>query len=131
MARRARRNRTERVATLNARRPNPYDFTFRLHRFAPPQFTFIPDDRRRWHPERLARPASIIRPAARLVARDTRLHPLWDQQTKATIAFADPPRVSVCRRRQQRKEVIHAKGVAGGRVRPPRRNEFSDVSCKR
>lgn len=35
----------------------------------------------------------------------------------------------VCERRRVRRRVIHAKGVAGGRVRRPRFNSYSKVSC--
>jgi len=50
------------------------------------------------------------------------------------VAFEAPRTVTVCQRRQQRKEVLHAKGTAGGSVRkfkPRRRSEFSTVSCRR
>lgn len=51
-------------------------------------------------------------------------------QTKATIAFQDPKSLPLCTRRAVRKEVLHAKGVAGSKVRKPKRNEWSDVSCR-
>lgn len=52
--------------------------------------------------------------------------------TKALVAFAEPDKLPLCIRRRVRKEVLHAKGVAGSKKpqRKPRRNEFSDVSCK-
>lgn len=46
-------------------------------------------------------------------------------------SFALPKTTVVCVRREVRKQVIHAKGVAGGRVRKPRRNRNSNISCRR
>lgn len=47
------------------------------------------------------------------------------------VAFSQPKRVLVCIRRSRRREVLHAKGVAGRRgLRPPRRNYFSSISCR-
>lgn len=46
------------------------------------------------------------------------------------IGFKVPDRVLICVRRRRRREVIHALGVAGGRVRRPRLNRFSSISCK-
>lgn len=46
-------------------------------------------------------------------------------------SFNLPKSVAICARRAIRKQVIHAKGVAGKSVRKPRRNAFSSISCKR
>lgn len=45
--------------------------------------------------------------------------------------FDVPRSTMICVRRNQRKEVLHAKGVAGSKVRRPKRNAWSGVSCKR
>lgn len=46
------------------------------------------------------------------------------------MAFQQPDQVIRCVRRKSRREVLHARGIAGNRnLRPPRRNEFSDVKC--
>lgn len=46
------------------------------------------------------------------------------------LSFATPRGVSVCRKRKVRKQVLHAAGVAGGRVSSRRRyNYWSTVSC--
>lgn len=85
------------------------------------------EDRRRYYPG-LIRPAvAVPRSSSRLVLSSRKPY----AQTKATVVFKAPPRVALCVRRQRRKEVIFAMGVAGSRVRRPRRNEFSEVSCKR
>lgn len=48
------------------------------------------------------------------------------------VSFHAPKKVLICVRRQRRKEIMHAFKRAGkGGHRPPRRNWFSDVSCKR
>lgn len=76
-------------------------------------------DSRFFHPtERAFRfAAAPVRSATRLVAKGS------------GVQFADPRRVLVCLRRKMRREVLHAKSVAGGRVGKPRRNVWSDVSC--
>lgn len=78
-------------------------------------------DRRRWHPAGIPPPGATNRLAARLRARNA---------PSNQVGFTIPDRIALCRRREARKRVLHAKGVAGGRVRPPRRNLWSDVSCK-
>ena len=46
------------------------------------------------------------------------------------IGFAIPEKVMRCVRRKQRKEVLHAKGIAGSRVsRRRRRDGWSNVDC--
>lgn len=87
------------------------------------------EDRRRFHPAGKMRPViALPRAAARLTVVDYPGRP--GRQTKAPVRFNAPKRVPLCVRREQRKEVLHATGKAGGRVRPPRRNQFSDISCK-
>lgn len=52
----------------------------------------------------------------------------------SSVSFSNPRRVLVCSRRQERREVLHALGVAGrgsGSFKPRKRSEFSDVSCRR
>lgn len=45
------------------------------------------------------------------------------------VGFRDPTSVMICIRRKIRREVMHALGAAGGRVRRPRRNFYSNVRC--
>lgn len=45
------------------------------------------------------------------------------------VAFQSPLRLEICKRRHERRRVMHAKGKAGGRVRKPKWNRFSGVSC--
>lgn len=51
----------------------------------------------------------------------------------AGLRFQDARRVSVCRRRKARKEILHAMQVTGrrgvGRGKRRRRNRYSDVRC--
>ena len=95
------------------------------------------EDRRLWHPDRLepARSAAggqahfRIAPARKNRARARLTALLWPS---ARIGFQQPNAVAICARRQQRREVLHAAGVAGRRgLRPPRRSAYSDVSCRR
>lgn len=47
------------------------------------------------------------------------------------IAFAKPEQVAVCIRRERRREVLHAHGVAGSHgLRGGRRGALSGISCK-
>lgn len=45
------------------------------------------------------------------------------------IGFYNSSRVAVCIRRKVRREIMHAKGHAGGHVRPPKFNEASLIHC--
>lgn len=82
-------------------------------------------DRRTWFPDR-NRPLTIAinppggdRNADRLIDRS------W---ARSILGFASPRKVSVCLRRETRKRVIHARGIAGGKVRRANRNALSNVS---
>lgn len=46
------------------------------------------------------------------------------------ISIKEPSRALVCLRRQRRKEVIHAKRIAGSRVMRPRYNSLSKLHCR-
>lgn len=92
----------------------------------------VMEDRRTFHPLRDLRPvASFVKSAARVVAKQ-RVNFPQPSQTKAILAFADPRRVLVCLRRRIRREVLHAKRVAGSGkpMRKPRRNSLSSISCR-
>lgn len=85
------------------------------------------EDRRTFHPARIRTAAPIFsRSSTRLVApRSVR-----GAFPSSKVGFAVPHDVAICVRRKQRKEVLHAKGRAGGKVsRFRRRNEFSNVKC--
>lgn len=70
------------------------------------------EDRRTWHPEGLYRPArSFNVPRHRLIVPATA--PL-SKNVSPAVAFAQPSKVLVCVRRSARREVIFAKGRAGG-----------------
>lgn len=50
---------------------------------------------------------------------------------RAQLQFAAPDAVLVCVRRKRRKQVLHAKRIAGrSGLRKPRRNFWSSVSCR-
>lgn len=87
----------------------------------------LPGDRRLFEPARVRPAAAVVRGAARLVVFKPRSRVMSHR-----VSFAMPKKVALCVRRQRRREVLFAAGVGGarGRKRPPRRNEFSDVSCK-
>jgi len=138
------RARRGRVTSANANRrlplnetyiPNSYDLARQL------TFGFLRsiEDRRTWHPEGPQRPARTL---SRARQRFTLVEPLKRNQKRtpaysgvnATVAFAAPESVAVCVRRQQRKEVLHARKKTGrgkGRQKRPRRSWYSSISCRR
>lgn len=90
------------------------------------------EDRRTHYPG-LVRPVVTItvgQPARLKLKQNPRYNA--PSQTKGIVAFQQPERLPVCIRRHQRREVLFAKGVGGSKKpqRKPRRNAFSDVSCK-
>lgn len=88
------------------------------------------EDRRQWNPTRtIARPQSIRRSDARVTLRSPRAKIL---QTKTPLGFNVPDRVALCVRRETRREVLHAKRIAGkSGLKKPKRNFWSSISCKR
>lgn len=93
-------------------------------------------DRRRFDFERATRPAFVTfgpRAAARLVVRsDVRRDPyrFAPQLVPYAVGFADPRRVDLCRRREDRKRVLHALRIAGGRgFRRRRLTPWSEIRC--
>lgn len=99
------------------------------------------EDRRTFHPEGLSRPARLFsQPRHRLTLVDKKpfLNPdrfaklRQFSGTKALVAFEQPSKVLICVRRQIRKEVLHALNKSGkSGQRSPRRNYFSEISCRK
>lgn len=46
-------------------------------------------------------------------------------------AFHNPRATMICKRRNERREVLFAKGVGGGKVRKGKRNQWSSIVCRR
>lgn len=100
------------------------------------------EDRRIFHPDAEIRPARTLRglPARSRVVSDPRpivqsgLGSSFGERFSAvpySLGFQNPSRVSICVRRYTRRQVLHAKGVAGSRgLRPPRFGYYSKISCK-
>lgn len=88
------------------------------------------EDRRTYNPTRsVAPPRALRKDHARLTlpVRRAKKH-----QTKTAVSFAVPQKVALCARREIRREVLHAKRVAGkSGLKKPRRNFWSSISCKR
>lgn len=94
------------------------------------------EDRRTFHPEQKFRPAATLsrRDQRRLVekARDvSKQGPSFFEPR--TLGFAVPEKVARCVRRNQRREVILALNLGGKGARAPRRrrDQYSEISCKR
>lgn len=86
------------------------------------------EDRRTFSPVRVA-PSRTPRQVARVLmaAPSSRSSSLGKQ----VLVFRIPKSTAVCVRRSVRKEVIHALGRAGTKVRRPKRNAMSSISCRR
>lgn len=97
----------------------------------------LPVDRRHYNPEpELTRPARRVSGVpARVVAPPLkkRLSPAGKRLpalSPAALLFARPAGVAVCVQRGIRKEVLHAKNVAGKTgLKAPRRGPYSKVKC--
>lgn len=95
-------------------------------------------DRRIYNPEpKLTRPARRISgrparvvaptPGKRILGRSGKSQGL----SPSVLLFARSAGVSLCVQRGVRKEVIHAKGIAGRKgLKKPKRNAYSHVRCK-
>lgn len=85
------------------------------------------EDRRRFDPLGVFRPARSLGPRsdARIVVRQNRPFKFPDVHQ-----FAVPDRIAVCVRRQERREVLHAKRKLG-RGGAGKRNFWSSISCRR
>lgn len=112
-------------------------------RSAPVEDLRLTEDRRFWSPPTSSLSQDLAwAPARRLggsvarLALPARRSPpskpsrrvLWPS---AAIGFEAPRSVVICIRRKIRREVIHARGIAGSRVRPGRRGPYSSISCRR
>lgn len=90
------------------------------------------EDRRRFTPARskLFTPRQVARVFMTMPGR-RRLSKPPKKFGPEVPAFVLPRSTVVCVRRAIRKQVIHAKGVAGRKVRRPKRNAVSRISCRR
>lgn len=141
MARRKRNVRSGRVGTPQRYVPQPVRNVPRIApRFLSPRPRLVlrplriaTGDRRFFHPDPpLHRPLhAVVRSALQLVPRVSR-RVSRSSMVPLGVRFKVPESVSLCDRRRRRREVLHAKGVAGRRgLRGPRRNVWSSVSCER
>lgn len=88
---------------------------------------FEVEDRRRWSPEEYVPYKRITGGPVRYKAVANRRSA--PKEVPMYIGYMNPGSVVVCIRRKIRREVMHALGVAGGRVGPPKFNESSMVRC--
>lgn len=88
------------------------------------------DDRRRFHPSGVDRPVRTARGlGVRLVPKSRGAQ--REGVVPAALAFGGPSSVLICMRRQRRRQVLNALGVAGrSGLRPPTRNWTSEISCR-
>lgn len=119
----------------------PTNYRAILDQFRPVTLTEV-EDRRTHHPLGSFRPPRTVSGVAARVglaertvparARPSLINRKLRSQTKALVAFQEPNRVVMCIRRKQRRQVLHAKGIAGSRMRmrSPRKNAWSSISCR-
>lgn len=140
MAKRSKRN--DRARYLNT--PSPIA-SFAASVYRPlnlrPLVTFSPvlelEDRRTWHPQKFTRAAlASVRSAARIIPRSPLNPPARSRAAlfhavPVGLGFQAPKKVALCVRRNTRREVLHAKRVAGsgGGFRKRRLNKFSHIGC--
>ena len=123
MVRKRRKSAGPRVGSFNANRAE------RL-RVRPIQPRSVLQDRRRYVFDSLRVPRRTLGESPRFAVggsvpdarRRGRVRP-------GSVQFKAPRTVLVCVRRKERREVIHAKGIAGSRVKKGRRNFWSKVRC--
>lgn len=132
MAKRSRRDvSTPHYTTRRYSNAVPRYTVFRPSTYKPPNLSLI-EDRRTYHPDPIRRVAylSVNKPARLTLRENTRYNA--PSFTKALVAFAEPKKLALCVRRSQRKQVLFAKGIGGSKrpQRRPRKNEFSDISCR-
>lgn len=83
------------------------------------------EDRRRYHP------LGALAPPSRALPRANEVRPSRNPATPWGFNFRIPNAVAICVRRKQRKEIIHAKRIAGKRgLSGGKRNVWSTVGCK-
>lgn len=140
----ARKKRKKSGSTLQSPR-EAFDFTSPRLRRLPLGDLFAVQDLRTYHPERDHRKRLTVLGVpskVRIAAVESVRHPQpkskinkraanWPPALPSAIEFQAPKRVLVCVRRKARREVLHALGGAGGRVKRPRRNRDSNVICRR
>lgn len=95
------------------------------------------EDRRLWNPEGIYAPAKSFDSSRHRLVESRTLRKVsgslrsFERFSPAAVAFARPSRVLICVRRQQRREVMHALGHAGGvGQKSPRFSEYSSISCR-
>jgi len=138
MARRRNRSMTgterqvRRDITNVATRHRVHDLPIRPIRRSVPLPLLEHQDFRQWHPAPLSKPLRRLGGASARLKVATPARPVGGPVTFPyhKVAFRDATRVVLCVRRQVRRQIIHALGKAGGKVRRPRFNRNSQVSCR-
>lgn len=133
MARRSRASKKQsktRVATANSTRPSRVRFA-QLPRASVKSL----EDRRRYRPERVrlvvSQKAAFPLQERAFVTRSKKTNRYDALAARSVLGFKRPEGVAICVRRRERREVLHANGVAGGRVARPRWTSESKISCRR
>lgn len=92
-------------------------------------------DGRLFHPDPLEAPRTVSGTPARVRVLPRRSSSATARSDpflafRDRLTFRTPDRVALCVRRKQRRQVLHALRRTGRGNRPPRRNAWSNVSCK-
>jgi len=96
-----------------------------------PYTNYLPvDDRRLFHPLGNDRPLKTTSGGRVAVQARPRPSENLKNTVPSALGFVNPARVLICVRRNRRKQVLHAKGIAGGTgFKPPKFNWTSNYSC--
>lgn len=102
-----------------------------------PELDIPANDRRLYNPDPVpsykrltGRPARVVAAPIRKTRQTAHLDPEMGLEVPLPqLLFQNPTGVTVCVQRKTRKEVIHAKGVAGSKVAKPKMRHSSKIKC--
>lgn len=87
------------------------------------------EDRRTFDPQRVSGYPRNLKGVSARIGRNDELSPGKVQSKRYILWFKTPQGVAICIRRKARREIMHAKGIAGTKVRSPNRTPLSRISC--
>jgi hypothetical protein len=108
------------------------DFRHRFREFNPRDRRFTEIEDRRSYRQAGRRPRDIYGTEMHITLRDRARSKIGASQTKAGLAFKDPRKTIICRRRHERRQSLFALGRVGKGIKGPkykRLNEWSDIKC--
>ncbi len=119
----------------------PESFTYTQRHFydtytQTPQLTTIIDDNRLFNPDPYRPPLNRSGNFSRIISPSGNAQQRRNSNRVSTnyltprLVIDEPKKVMLCLRRHRRKQVIHARGIAGSRVAKPKFNLNSQMKCR-